>query len=412
VSGAGRRVVITGMGAICALGDRPEAIHQALCDGRRGFSAPTIFPDSVAPGVQVAEVRDFAPQTYLDGGNIRPLDRTGKLAAVGVQLALSDSGWTADLRRERPLGLILGTMFCSVRTIGEFDRRAQSAGIEYASPMDFSNTVLNAAAGQVAIWHRLRGVNTTISAGAVSGVHALGYAAQLIRTGRADALVAGGVEELCYESFWGFHQAGFLAAAGSGVPVCPGNSVPFDAGRTGTLLGEAAAFLALEAESTAKARGARIIGCVEGFGTAYDPDALIGGRGGPNAMALAIRRALANAGVAASAIGVVSASASGLRAQDAREAAGIAAAIGRATPVTAIKSMVGETLGASGGLQSIAALESMRSGLVPGIAGLARVDPEVLLTVTSEARPLGATRALVTSMAPEGNCCALALGLE
>ncbi|MFI5179170.1 MAG: beta-ketoacyl synthase N-terminal-like domain-containing protein, partial [Vicinamibacterales bacterium] len=232
MSGVGRRVVVTGTGAICALGDRPGAIHQALCDGRRGFGAPTIFSADVAPGVQVAEIRDFAPQAYLEGGNVRPLDRTGKLAAVGVQLALADSGWTADLRRERPLGLILGTMFCSVRTIAEFDRRAQSAGIEYASPMDFSNTVLNAAAGQVAIWHRLRGVNTTICAGAVSGVHAIGYAAQLIQTGRADALVAGGVEEVCYESFRGIHPGRLLAPPGPAAPHNPRNPGPIDDGRT------------------------------------------------------------------------------------------------------------------------------------------------------------------------------------
>src|SRR5207245_2109785 len=101
------------------------------------------------------------------------------LSAVAAELALADSGWSVARRREHELGVILGTMFGSVRTIGEFDRRAQQSGPEYASPLDFSNTVLNAAAGQIAIWHNLRGVNSTIATGAASGLHAIGYGAQL-----------------------------------------------------------------------------------------------------------------------------------------------------------------------------------------------------------------------------------------
>src|SRR5262249_19598300 len=150
--------------------------------------------------------------------------------------------------------------FCSVRTIGEFDRRAQKEGPEYASPLDFSNTVINAAAGQVAIWHSLRGVNSTIAAGAAAGLHAIGYATRLIRTGRAPALVAGGAEELCFESFLGFLNAGLLTREDA-----PGAHVPFDARRSGCALGEGAAFLVLEDEAYASARGARIVGRIDGF---------------------------------------------------------------------------------------------------------------------------------------------------
>ena len=254
------------MGAICALGDRPSQIHEALCEGRSGFAAPTVFPADIAPGYQVAEVPGFDAQNYLKTGNVRPLDRTGRLALVGVELTLADSGWTTERRVAQPVGLILGTMFCSVRTIGEFDRRAQQAGPEYASPMDFSNTVLNAAAGQVAIWQKLRGINTTVSAGASSGAQAIGYAMQMIRAGRADALLAGGAEEICYESFHGSRQAARLAAPNGG-----GGPRPFDASRSGTGMGEGAAFLALEAEETAAARGARVLARVAGFAAAYDP---------------------------------------------------------------------------------------------------------------------------------------------
>jgi len=391
---ASRHVVITGMGAICALGDRCDGIFAALCDGVRPFGPPTEIPADTAPGHVVAEVREFAPERYLRPGNVRPLDRTGRLALVGVELALADAGWTLERRKSDTVGLVVGTMLSGAHTIGEFDRRALRAGPEYASALDFSNTVLNAPAGQVAIWQHLRGINSTIAAGAASGVQALGYALQLVRTGRADVLVAGGVEDVSFESVLGFSRAGRLASPGDGGP-CDG--VPFDAARTGALLGEGAAFLVLEAEETAAARGARTIGRVSGAANGFDPGAL----------AATIGRALRDADTPAGGIGAVSASAHGSPDLDRREAAAIEVALGTAVPVTAIKAMTGETLGASGALQTIAALEAMRTGRLPGIAGLATPDSSVRIDISAATRPLDATRALITALTPEGNCAAL-----
>src|SRR5262245_11478790 len=237
-------------------------VFQRACEGTVAFAPPTVFDAAAMPGYVVAEVPAFAPEKYVRPGNIRPLDRTGRLALVGAELALADSGWDLESRDQQSIGLIVGTMFCSVRTIGEFDRRGLQAGPQFVSPMDFSNTVLNAAAGQVAIWQRLTGVNSTVAAGAASGAQALGYAAELIRTGRADVLVAGGAEEICFESSLGFARAGRLARPDGDRP---GGGVPFDARRTGAVLGEGAAFLVLEAEETAVARGARIAGRLSGW---------------------------------------------------------------------------------------------------------------------------------------------------
>ena len=402
-----RRVVITGIGAICALGDQRAQLFAALCDGQRPFSAPTVFPADAVPGYLAAEVPAFAPERYLRPGNIRQLDRTGRLALVGVELALADSGWSLDLRKTETIGLVLGTMFSGVHTIGEFDRRAQQAGPEYASALEFSNTVLNAAAGQVAIWQQLRGINTTIAAGAASGLQALGYAAQLVRTGRADVLVAGGAEEMSFETFLGFQRGGRLAG-----PDRPGAAgVPFDAGRCGAVLGEAGAFLVLEAEDVAVARGARILGRMLGSANGFDAGVATGGAQDGHPLAATITRALGDSGIDARAIGVVSASAHGSPVLDGREAAGIAEAIGSRTPVTAIKAMTGETLGASGPLQTIAIVESMREGRLPGIAGLTAPDPAIRLDLTAGTRPLQASHALVTALTPEGNCAALVLSL-
>src|SRR5262249_26483303 len=298
--------VITGAGVISPLGDRAEAVFQRACDGPPPFVAPTVFDATAMPGYVFAEVADFAPEKYVRPGNIRPLDRTGRLALVGAELALADSGWNADARTEQPIGLILGTMFCSVRTIGEFDRRGLQAGPQFVSPMDFSNTVLNAAAGQVAIWHRLTGVNSTVAAGAASGAQALGYAAELIRTGRADVLLAGGAEEICFESALGFSRAGRLARPDGDRPGC---GVPFESRRTGPVLGEGAAFAVLEAEDIAVARGARMVGRLRGWANGYDPDALVSSVHENGVLAKTIEHAMKDADVPG--VDLVSASASG-----------------------------------------------------------------------------------------------------
>lgn len=401
-----RSVVVTGVGALCALADRPDALFDALCDGKPAFVQPTVFGADVAPGRVAGEIAGFAPEKYLRPGNIRPLDRTGRLALVGVELALADAGWTLDQRDAQPVGLIVGTMFCGVRTIGEFDRRAQTAGPAYASPLDFSNTVLNAAAGQVAIWQHLRGVNSTIALGPASGVQAIGYGAHLIRTGRADVLVAGGAEELCFESFFGFDRAGLLAPPDGQ----PGRAVPFDARRAGVVLGEGSAFLVLEAEEAAAARGARILGRVAGAASGYAPGALADSTATfDQALPRTIRQALDRAGLRAGDLGAVSAGASGSPLLDRVEAAGIAAAVGATTAVTAIKSVTGELLGASGALQAIAALQAMQTGRLPGVAGLETIDAAVTLDVAAAPRPIAAAHALVTAITQEGNCAALVL---
>jgi 3-oxoacyl-[acyl-carrier-protein] synthase II len=401
--------VITGMGAICAVGDRREQVFAGLCDGVRPFAPPTVFPAEGLPGHLAAEVPAFTPERYLRPGNIRPLDRTGRLALVGVELALADSGWSLDLRKAHAVGLVVGTMLSGVHTIGEFDRRAQQAGPEYASALDFSNTVLNAAAGQVAIWQHLRGINSTISAGAASGVQALGYAAQLVRTGRADVLVAGGAEELAFETFLGFSRAGWLGCERDGPGTC---GVPFDAARTGAVLGEGAAFLVLEAEETAAARGAQILGRILGSASGYDPGALSRTAAHGHPLADTIARALRDGDTEVDAIGAVSASAHGSPVLDTREAAAIEAALGTRTPVAAIKAMTGEALGASGPLQAIAMIEAMRAGRLPGIAGLTTPDPAVRLDIAAATRPLDASHALVTALTPEGNCAALVLSVD
>src|SRR6185503_2898833 len=142
------RVVITGVGVVSSLGDTSSCLQFSLCSGRRAVKPVELFSTAGLGCPLGGEITSFDAQKYLGRRNLRPLDRTSRMVASAAQLALNDSGWAESMRKQEEVGLVLGTMFCSVHTISEFDRRAVEVGPGYASPMHFSNTVINAAAGQ------------------------------------------------------------------------------------------------------------------------------------------------------------------------------------------------------------------------------------------------------------------------
>lgn len=402
-----KRVAITGAGIITSFGDSPAAFHSALCNGEKASYRLEDSEAGVSACRQGGHIGSFQPEIYLKGKPLRALDRTGRIVAAAAKLALENSGWTAEVLGTRDAGLVLGTMFGSVHTISEFDRRGLTQGPCYVSPMDFANTVLNAAAGQTAIWHNLRGINSTIACGATSGLMALGYAADLIRHGSQTALLAGGADEFCFEAFCGFDQAGLLCR-------CNGHSefpVPFSAQRSGFALGEGAALLMLEEWNEAEARGASILGEICGHGNAYDPAG--NGECGLDAIMRAMNSALYDSGIRAAEVSCISASANGSVCADRNEALAVRAAFngsGDAVPVTAIKSMVGEALGASGALQTVALLQSMQTGLLPGIRGLEQPGPEIpALNLCRRKQDINTGFGLINSVGFDGNACSLVI---
>ncbi len=407
-----RRVVVTGAGILTALGDSPMFVHGALCEGRSGLRRLEDMSQNGMRSPQAGELKWFDAGKYLAGGNLRPLDRTSRLGATVAKLALEAGGWAPEMLADLEAGLVLGTMFGSIHTISEFDRRAVVAGPNYAKPMDFANSVINAAAGQMAIWHNLRGVNATIAGGITSGLEAIAYASDLIRTGRATVLLAGGVDELCFESLYGFHKAGWLCGSNNGGAEYP---IPFDARRNGFAVGEGAALLVLEEAGAAAARGARILAEIRGHGNSFDPSRGKDRRRAAAAGARAVRLALADAGLEAAAIDCLSASANGSPATDAHEAVGVGEVFNSAAstlPVTAVKSMLGESLGASGAVQTVLLIEAIRSGLLPGILGLAELEEGFPLAQAGpENRELEMTRGLVNSVGLDGKACSLVVEL-
>jgi 3-oxoacyl-[acyl-carrier-protein] synthase II len=236
---------------------------------------------------------------------------------------------------------------------------------------------------------------------------ALGYAADLIRHGGHTALLTGGADEFCFESFCGFDQAGLLCQC-NGLSEFP---VPFSAQRSGFALGEGAALLMLEEWNAAEERGASILGEIHGHGSAYDPAG--NGECGPGAIARAMSSTLSDCGIRAAEVNCISASANGSVSADRNEALAIRTVFngsGDAVPVTAIKSMVGEALGASGALQTVALLHSMQTGVLPGIRGLEQPGPEIPpLNLCRRKQDITTNFGLINSVGFDGNACSLVI---
>jgi 3-oxoacyl-[acyl-carrier-protein] synthase II len=270
------------------------------------------------------------------------------------------------------------------------------------NPTHFANTVINSPSGQAAIKHRLRGINSTISAGLASGLYALHYATEFLRLGRASALLAGGVEELCSESYLGFQKNGWLSASGQ--------LRPFEPDSDGTLLGEGSVLCTLETRSRAEERGARFLVEVCGFGAAHDAHDLISYRKEGTGAVRAIEEALQYSGISAESISMIISGANGHRSGDKMEAEALRRVFGKQLdqiPVCAPKAALGESLGASGALLAISAALALSRQEIPPTALFS--GAEVELKLSGKPQAVSGEYALITSCSCDGNNTALVL---
>jgi len=395
------RVVVTAAGVISGLGAGLERFGCALYGGRSAAA-----PSSRFPGMYTAEIADFHPQEWLGNKGIRVLDRSARLLAVAAQMALTGAGLSQEgvESGDPELGLVCGTVFGSVHSITSFDWSGITDGPNLVNPAEFPNTVINAPAGQAAIKHKLRGVNSTVCAGISSGLNAIHYAAEFLRFGRARALLAGGVEELCEESLRGFCKTG--AASRTGCPR------PFGADRDGVVPGEGSALWMLETAESAMARGWKPWLEICGFGCAQDAHGVFGfdprGRGA----AEAIRQALADSDIQPPQVACIVASAGGSRVGDEMEARALESVFGDGlaeVPVCAPKAAFGEAMGASGALCAMVGGLALHQQCVPPTAGF--VAEGARLPLSAGALPISGEYALVNAFGCDGNNSSLVIRL-
>jgi len=341
VDEAATTIAISGWGVISPIGIGAAAFTAAVRAGRTG-RRDLEGPAASLPCTEACTIPEFEAARFLGTKGTRVLDRTMALAVSATGLALRDGGIEVTPERAPYIGLVLGTSNGSAKSTFEYTRETLIGKKPYlVSPELFPNTVMNGAAGQCAIWHKLRALNTTISGGRLAGVLTLRYATRMLRFGYAEMVVAGGVEEFSAEMAWASHLA--AQANGEAMP----------------LLGEGCAMFLLERGDRAQAAGRRVLaevlscemgvyGSIDGHAAALQTAGLAG----------CVRRALDRAAVSAKEVWVVSRRQSGLRELDSLEDQGLRLALDGHTPERQVRvgCLLGECFSASGAMQLSALL--------------------------------------------------------
>ncbi len=409
-TGMYRKVVITGIGVLSPIGIGKDAFCEALFQGKTGFKTISLF-DTSSFNVRIAgEISDFDPVSFLGKKGLRTLDRSTRLLSSAAKLAVEDAHLRITDENTNSIGVSIGTTFGSLHSISQFDREGLIEGPRFVNPSHFPNTVINSPASQVSIRFKIKGFNTTISTGFCASLDAVSYAADFIRLNRADVVLAGGVEELCEETFLGFYNLGCLSGSDGSEPI----SCPFDARRNGVILSEGAAVLILEDEDHALRRGANIFATVLGYGNSFDPmadmDFTHSGKGLFNAITLSLQDASLSSGD----IDYISASANSTKGLDRMETRVIKDVFNehaRNIPVSSIKSMVGESFSASGALSLAAAVGALYKGVIPPTVNYQEKDTGCDLDyVPNEARMKKLKNVLITSSDPYGQNAAMVIG--
>jgi 3-oxoacyl-[acyl-carrier-protein] synthase II len=372
-----RRVVVTGMGAVTAVGNDVASTWEGLLAGRSGVGPVTAFDPSRLTVRIAAQVKDFDASRVLDRKDQRRVDRYIQLGLVAAREAMDQAGLPARLEGEEAesTGVILGTGLGGVGTLTEGISTNALRGPDRISPFLIPMGIPNTGAGQIAINFGMTGPNFATVSACASGGHALGEASEIIKRGDAEVMLAGGAEAGVFEPLLGGFAAMRALSTRNDDPA--GASRPFDAGRDGFVVGEGSGVLVLEELEHALARGATPLAEIVGYGATADASHITLPAPGGMGAVRAARRALTKAGLDADRIDHVNAHATSTPEGDKAELQSLRTIFGEHAPavaVTANKSMIGHTLGAAGAIEAIATIMAIREGRIPPTINL--TDPD------------------------------------
>ena len=373
-----RRVVITGMGAVTALGNDVPSTWAGLVAGRSGVARVTSFDPSRLDVQIAAEIPDFDPSDILDRKEMRRTDRYIQFALVCAHQALVHAGLPPRLDDDMAArsGVIFGSGLGGVTTLFDNVLLMAERGPGRISPFFIPMGIANVGSGQVAIMTGAVGPNFATVSACATGGHALGESWETIRRGDADLMIAGGVEAGIHEATMGGFDAMKALSARNDDPEAA--SRPFDQGRDGFVMGEGGGALILEALEHAEARGATPLAELVGYGATADASHITLPAPGGIGAVRAAQRALEKAGMEPAEIDHVNAHATSTPEGDKAELQSIRTIFGDHAPrvaVTANKSMLGHTLGAAGAIEAIATIQAIREGCIPPTINLDDPDP-------------------------------------
>jgi len=398
-----RRVAITGLGAICALGRNTAEVAEALRQGRPGIGPIESTDVSQLRFHNGAEVRGYTHQPYFDDRRADFIDRFAQFAVIAAREAVTQAGieWTPELRQTA--AIVTGSCVGGQSSEDLGFQEVYKLGHNRVHPLTIPKTMANAGASHISMEFGITGPSFTVSTACSSAAHAIGQAFWMVRNGVTDLALSGGSEAP--------FSFGILKAWEAMRVVSPDTCRPFSKDRHGMVLGEGAAMLVLEPLDAARARGAHIFAEIAGLGMSADAGHIT--QPSAEGAARSMRAALRDAGIAPEDVGYINAHGTGTLANDSTETAAIHDVFGKHAnrlAVSSTKSMHGHALGAAAALECLATVLALHDGVLPPTANFNQPDPECDLDVIPNcARQAQVEWALSNSFAFGGLNAVLAL---
>jgi beta-ketoacyl-acyl-carrier-protein synthase II len=407
------RIVITGMGTVNPLGLNVQESWSNVTAGKSGVGPITLF-DSHAAKLQVhiaAEVKNFKPEEFMEAREARRRDRFEQFAAAAAKEAIANSGLQITDANSGRIGVIISSAIGGLHSLQEAILTNHTEGPRKVSPFLIPMLMANGGAGMTAIEFGIKGPCFSVASACASGADGIGTALMMLRTGMIDAAVTGAAEAtITTTGVAAFDRVGAMSRRNDDYSMTP---QPFDKNRDGLVMGEGAAVIVLERESSAKARGANILAELAGYGATADAYHVTAphehGAGG----AAAMRMALASAGANIDEVGYINAHGTGTSLNDQAETRAVKAAFGdlaKKVPISSTKSMTGHMMGATGALEVLFCVNAIREGILPPTIHYETPDPECDLDyIPNKAREANISLAISNAFGFGGHNAVLAI---
>jgi 3-oxoacyl-[acyl-carrier-protein] synthase II len=372
-----RRVVVTGIGVVSALGTGVEKNWNALLQGQSGVDHISRFDASDLPTQIAGEVKDFNAEEFIDKKEIKKMDLFIQYALAAADMAMKDSALVINEENAERVGVLVGSGLGGLPTIEKYHEALNEGGYKKVTPFFIPMLIINLAPGQISIRYGAKGPNFSAVSACAAGTHAIGEAYHVIRRGDADAMITGGAESTITPlAIAGFNAMKALSTRNDDPQ---GASRPFDKDRDGFVMGEGAGILILEEYEGAKARGAKIYAEVVGYGLSGDAYHLTAPAPEGEGAARCMKMALKNAGLNPEEVDYINAHGTSTPFNDYYETLAIKSALGdhsRKVMVSSTKGMTGHALGAAGGIEAVFSLLAMERGIVPPTINYTTPDPD------------------------------------
>jgi len=398
-----KKAVATGIGVVSPLGIGHQDFWKNLVSGNSGIAPMECLDLSKYECKNGAEVKDLNTEEFLGRKGLRYLNKGTKFLGSSVKMALDDANLEIDEEVSNQTGILIGSSLGNFSQTTDYFHDIVREGPSEISPMQSYDVALNSSINYASVVFKLKSFARTISSGFTSSTDAVGNAIKLIQNGKADVIIAGGVEQISLDLYMIFYMRKMLAKAnGTGNEI----SMPFDKRRSGFIMSEGSYVFVLEGHDYAVSRGARIYGEVSGYGSIF-----AGGRNSDTGKRVekagnAMKKCIDDAGMSTDDIDLINANGNSGKLPDLIEAKAIKELFGEESkeiPVHTVKSALGESYGASGAMQTASALLSINNSLIPPTINYEEKDPECNLNVVNEKLEKEVNTVLINSFDLSGN---------